>query len=168
MTISNRIYFNHKITFNTNEYRIISESRLDLDKRHIFVREAVVTSPLRVRLLGQHEESHLRETSADPVKPEIAGLVTHQRLKVENKLLSDFDLRRCFHLFMLLNLLAADSTREDGRSRRVAGVDDDWLVRGVDSVPAQRRQAWRRTHAGGAHRRRGTASTLGGWTGSSE
>ena len=96
MTISNRIYFNHKITFNTNEYRIISESRLDLDKRHILVREAVVTSPLRVRLLGQHEESHLRETSADPVKPEIAGLVTHQRLKVENKLLSDFDLRRCF------------------------------------------------------------------------
>ena len=71
---------------------MISESRLDLDKRHILVREAVVTSPLRVCLLGQHEESHLSQASADPVKPEIAGLVTHQRLKVENKK-SDFDLR---------------------------------------------------------------------------
>ena len=45
---------------------------------------------------------------------------------------------------MLLHLLAADATREDEGSKRVTRVNDDWLVRGVDRVSAERRQAWQR------------------------
>ena len=60
-----------------------------------------------------------------------------------------------------MDLLPADAAGVDGGRGGVAGVEDDWLVRGVHSVSTQGGGAWGRGHAGGAHRRRGTAATRG-------
>ena len=67
-----------------------------------------------------------------------------------------------------MDLLPADAAWVDGGSRGVAGVEDDRLVRGIHSVPAQRPGARGRGHAGGAHGGRGAAATLGSRAGTPE
>ena len=64
-------------------------------------------------------ESHLRQTSAGSVEPEVAARLAEDGLVI------------------LVNLLPADPTGVDGGSGGVLLVEDDWLVRGVDSVAAQ-------------------------------
>ena len=64
-------------------------------------------------------EGDLGQASAGSVEPEVAAGLTEDGLVV------------------LVNLLPADPTGVDGGSGGVLLVEDDWLVRGVDSVAAQ-------------------------------
>ena len=66
-----------------------------------------------------------------------------------------------FYLIILMDLLPADAAGVDGGRGGVAGVEDDWLVRGIHGVPTQGSGARWRGHAGGPHRRRGTAASRG-------
>ena len=65
-------------------------------------------------------EGDLGQASAGSVEPEVAAGLTEDGLVV------------------LVNLFPADPTGVDGWSGRVLLVEYNWLVRGVDSVPAER------------------------------
>ena len=105
-------------------------------------------------------ESSLCQTSAGSVEPEVTARLTEDGLVI------------------LMHLLPADATGVDGRGGGVLLVEDDWLVRRVDGVPAQWSshgrgwwphvvQGWW-SHAGWPHGGwLGTSATLG-WTGASK
>ena len=111
---------------------------LELDQGNLLGVEAVVADPLGVYLLSQVVESHLRQTSAGSVEPEVAARLAEDGLVI------------------LVNLLPADATRIYWWGGGVLLVEDDWLVWRVDRVSAERSRCVRRSHVQGwrSHARR--------------
>ena len=54
---------------------------LELDKRDVFLVEALVTHPLGVDLLGEEVEGGLRQARAHSVEPEVAARLTQNCLQ---------------------------------------------------------------------------------------